>query len=517
MAILKQQVQVEVLGTKELDIPVRGDVKARFYKVNGINTIENEDYFSFTIVGETDEEDREILVTFDTPLIINGEMLKAKETQVDERMVEELYYHMAHHYMSGEDLESGMIALACTGDVGAYQRLAFYKNLDEKQLGLIRLEDLIKNPSKRYEKGKVPIQVAISKASLCLVELLQMIREDKESKLLWKYETPYSYIQMKNKMIDENYEFIYPESGYGVITQVTIGSKKLNLGVTTKVEGLVEEKDTGLKIGAAVCREYAIVVNGKLNIDTLWCELSQPLLKRLRKEKILKKPVHLRTKTIYGIDLRKLHITREHVLKWMTQQEIVKALYEIQVMGCKERVLKKILVDLEKEEMAETCTLLIEEARQLRKRFQIDEKGIYTPFQIEKRDDLPYKVYPATILEWKIEKFPAKKIEKEIWNDYERALEGEEDKRKWINQMMKGIHRDKKELKDRVNTIRIASALLGKELFMWEEISIKEKVETDKLLEMNAVIGGKIEISTKKIDDMILRQDRYTVLTRCTE
>ena len=151
------------------------------------------------------------------------------------------------------------------------------------------------------------------------------------------------------------------------------------------------------------------------------------------------------------------------------------------------------------------------------KKYRVDEKGLYHPIGVEKNNvSSDFQIYLAKVFEWKVEKYPKKKVELDIAEDYRSLFnDNEEDSMEIMWNEYKRLKVEQKEIENKVNIVRISSAILNKKIFIWEKEIEKEKKETDKFLDINTVVGGKIKISIKKINDISIRQDSYSLITRC--
>lgn len=493
--------------------------------------IHNEDYFLFEthmrhqVMQDSISLQREgenIIVTFDAPLVTDSAIKTTENEVVADEVVDELYYQLAFYHLMREDLESAEFALAQTGDVAAYEKVRNAYTFEEKGRSLEVLDQLLHNPHKRYEKGREELQVTLPEEEpLCLLEVLGMILENKEAKLLWKYDYPYKRIGMKRKEVPNGYRFIRPELGYGEVIDLSIGRKKLNIGVKVKIEGMVEELETGLKVGASVYRDYNLVIDGNVNTNELWCELPKEIVRCLRKEKLIKKTMKLRDRRVYTLNLTKLKATNKRMLKSMSLEEVVKSLYEIQLLECKEWALKKLRSELQ----ANTVTTEVEgqeqlgflqETQRIKERFRLDATHTYKPEKVEEDLSKPYEIYKAQVLEWKIQRFPSKKYQEEALAAYRDFLiaDHEADKQ-WLEETFKEVAREKRQKQQKVQLVRLACGLIGRPLCLWDSTKEKEKTETDKVLGVNAVVGGTVQIATKKVGEIQFRQDRYQILTKC--
>ena len=123
--------------------------------------------------------------------------------------------------------------------------------------------------------------------------------------------------------------------------------------------------------------------------------------------------------------------------------------------------------------------------------------------------------YLADILEWKVEKFQRKNEEIKVLDEYRKLMNDDigDSINRLINEL-KNIKEKKKSLEYKVNRVRLSSGILDKTIFFWEKEIEKEKKETDNILNINSVVGDKVKVSTKTINDVVIRQDSYKALIR---
>lgn len=461
-----------------------------------------------------------IIITFNDEIIINDKLIKTTKKIVSDEVLEDFFYSLALYHVKNEDIESGEVVIAQTEDLGAYAALANCHSFLEKGKVINLLTILIENKDKRFKKGKSKIKVQDpANEPLCLLEVLKEILEDEGSKLLWDYKYKYKRIGVKTKSIEDDYVFNYPKEGYGRVTSLSIGSKKLNIGVKVEVKGDVQNINSKLKLDAVVYRDYNLVVNGNINTTKLWCELSKPLKTKLRKEKLIKKTIKTEYNEVSIIDLTKLKATNKRLLKLLTQKELAEYIYEIEVLECKQTSLKSQIADLIKNHTLEESThqSLSHEESEVRKIFRVDENGIYKPLRVSHEEAGSFEIYPATVLEWKIDKFPRKKELDKLLAVYKdlRRHEARDDYEVLTHELYK-VKKELSRKRDVVNIIRLSCGLTGKSVFMWEDEIDKAKKESDKNLNMNMVVGEKMTVSTKIVDGILIRQNKYTVLTKCT-
>ncbi|MBU3131081.1 hypothetical protein KPL40_01345 [Clostridium gasigenes] len=492
-------------------------------------SITNNDYF---IINESTRKNKpeiikvlknngeNIIVVFNEEIIINDKKIKSIKKEISEEVLEDFFYGLALYHVINEDIESGEVAIAQTQDIGAYASLANCYSFLEKGKIINLLNKLIENKDKRFKKGKVNIKVqSLEEEPLCLLEVLKEILEDEESKLLWDYKYKYKRIGVKSKSIEDEYKFIYPKEGYGKIINFSIGSKKLNIGVKVEIKGEVQNTNNKLKLDAVVYRDYNLIVNGNINTTQLWCELSKKLKTKLRKEKIIKKTIKSEHHEISILDLTKLKATNKRLLKSLNKNNLAKAIYDIEILECKQWAVKKQIDELFKIGNVEKIDLIdmSKEEIQIRKMFRVDKKGTYIPLKVVHEETAACEIYTAKVLEWKIEKFPKKKEQENALAKYKELLKQESrDPYEVLRHELYIVKRELNKKRDLVNLVRLSSGLIGKSIFLWEEEFEKPKKENDKNLNMNMIVSEKMNVSIKNIDGIKIRQDKYNMLTKCT-
>lgn len=458
------------------------------------------------------------LVVFDEPLVINEQKIPlSKSKKLEEHVKEDCLYTLALYHVIHEDIESAEIALAQTGDLNAYTALNNCYSFVEKGKAINNLSIYISSPEKRFQKGKATIKVAaVEDEPICLLEVLQEILMDPDSQLLWDYSYKYKRIGTKTQPIEDQYQFIRPKVGYGEVVDLSIGSKKLNIGVKVKINGQILDTESKLKLDGHIFRDYNLVVNGNINTDLMWCKLSKKLKQKFRKEKLIKSVTKLYGEEIITLNLRKLKSTNKRLLKSLNIETIVEDLYQVETLKCKQWALKQLIKELGTKE-DELLQTLPEQQISIRSKYRVDEDGLYHPISTKTAcEELPYEIYPAKVLEWKIEKFPRKKTQEQALLDYNNLID--DNKESAVQRLRTELYTVKEEkhlLTYKINLVRLSCGLSGKNIFLWEKELEKDKTETDKVLNMNTIVGEKVTIATKTLNTITIRQDTYTVLTRC--
>ena len=526
----KESLEVEYLGGEKLQISEYENKMCNFYLIKKVSdkgedySIESNDYFitkeSRRMRGHRSiSYDKCEIVVFEDDLIINEEKFKAiKKNKIDEAIKEDFLYSLALYYIKNENIESGQEIIAQIGDIYIYNLLEKDFNIEEKIKVMNILTLCIDERSNRFKEGKLKIKAnSKNEEAECLIQILNEIMEDKESKLLWDYSYDYKRTTQKNYMIEDNYIFIRPKIGYGEIKDIVIGSKKLNIFAKVKIDGEVKNKENKLKLDSYIFREYTLVLNGKLNMGVMWCKLSNKLKAKYKKRKLIKSINNVFGEEIITLDLTKLDITNNKMLRLLDAECIAEYLWKIEELKIRQGIISNIIKDRYKNDKVNKNKYIVYGTSEIIKKYRVDQKGLYHPIGVEKNNvSSDFQIYLAKVFEWKVEKYPKKKVELDIAEDYRSLFnDNEEDSMEIMWNEYKRLKVEQKEIENKVNIVRISSAILNKKIFIWEKEIEKEKKETDKFLDINTVVGGKIKISIKKINDISIRQDSYSLITRC--
>lgn len=523
----KENLDISYLGSDKIQISKIEKKLCNFYKVKFSTEdkeilkfdIANKDFFilnTFTRNANIDKtqffanDEDIVMVVFDEELVVNKKRVKSRYKTVMNDIKEKFLYSLAVYHLKNDDVESAKVVIAQTGNINGYTFLENCKSLSDKNKIIEELTSYIREKSTMYESKKVNIKVINPEEESCLIEILEEIVQDKDSHLLYDYSYMYNRITSKTDMIEDNYTFIRPKFGYGEIVEIVIGSQKTNISVKVKVNGEVINKENNLKLDAYIFREYALVLNGYLNMDVIWCKLSKKLKSKYRRNKLIKSIDKIYGEEIVTLDLRKINITNERVLNSLTIDKIAESLYEIERLKVRQKVLRSLL----KEITINTNNISCEKKLEVLKKYRVNENGLYTPLAIEKNTS-DFSVYLADILEWKVEKFQRKNEEIKVLDEYKKLMN--DDIGDSINRLLnelKNIKEKKKSLEYKVNRVRLSSGILDKTIFFWEKEIEKEKKETDNILNINSVVGDKVKVSTKTINDVVIRQDSYKALIR---
>ncbi|MGL5646414.1 MAG: VWA domain-containing protein [Clostridium sp.] len=449
-------------------------------------------------------EDEVLICTFNEELKIENKIYNNKKLEKrKEGVIEDFLYRLTLSYLLNEDIQSAEICMAELKDVYGFSVLQNCYSFTELGRAINEVKNLVINKDKRFKKGKEAIN--LEEENICILEVLEKIIKDEESMLLWDYSTDYKRIGKITKRKEDRYKFIKPLVGFGEVVDIVIGSKKLNVGLLVKVKGEVIDTDTMLKLDGHVFRQYNLILNGNINTESISCTLSKELLKKFRKEKIIKEKNKFGEDIIYTLNLKKIKTANKRIMRSLTLEEIGEGLYEAEELKCKICVVKKRLEEANRKTTRKKITL----KESVRKRYRVNEVGMYKPISEGKEENFK-EIYKAKVLEWKIEGFKRKKTIEDGIKFY-REIKNEEE----LKIELKKLKERRNEILYKINLVRIAYGLLNTKTFLWEDEKEKIKIEMDKSLGMNTVVDEKITISTKKVNDIRVRQDKYEILTKC--
>ena len=484
-----------------------------FFIVNSSQRITN----PYTIKNLSKGKDN-LLVTFDSPLNIENMSIKSSNRPPTTSVIEDFLYSISLHHLFNGDIDSSEVTLSQTGDIYSFKLLSNCYSFLEKGKAINYLSKVIIDKTERFKEGTEEINVISTiDEPICLLEVLNEILTDEKSTLLWDYKYQYKRIGMKNILDEDRYKFTYDEAGYGNVLDINIGSKKLNIGVKVEINGEVKDLVSKLKLDSKMYKEYNLIVNGNINTSELSCILSRKLKIKLKKEGLIKKNIKWNNKIISIIDLTKVKTTNKRLLRSLSLETISSYLYDIQVLACKQWALNKHIKSLllstngEDIDLSDICS----EERDARVTFKVNDKGIFTPKSLTTDDDTPYEIYPARIMEWKIEKFPKKKEEEMAYEKYGEFITSDSKvSYSLLGDELIKIKKEKSTKQRLLNLVRISSGLIGKSAIQWDNEYEKPKKEYNKALNRNMIVNENVVISSKSIGDITIRQDLYEVLTK---
>lgn len=513
-----------------------GDIK-EFYKIvsgeiKRVNSFEevnlyinNDEYFVVPIFEKRNDpgiirnlevNKSNLIVVFDDDLNIEGKIIKASKKILNKNNTEEFSYALARYYAVLDDASNLERAIKISGDKNIYEAVSNCYSFMEKGRAIEILDEAINDTSRRFRLGKIKIKDDENSEPMCLLEVLQEIMNDDSCKLLWDHSHKYNRIGVKQRSIEDSYKFIRPSIGFGEVTSISIGEKKLNIAVKVKIDGAVQNEVSKLKLDACIYREYNLVSNGNINTDEICCILSKNAKSVLRKEKLIKSIIKVYDKEICVLNLKNIKVANKRSSDVIDDKTIAKYLYDIEILKCDIWALEKFLNEIFSDNKKNACLKgLCDEEIKVRQDFRVDENGIYYPVKIVKDNDTDYEFYISKIVDWKVDKFPKTKERNASLEKFKFFISGEmNDSHKRIKMKLVELKKEKVYKQNLVNIVKISSMLKGGNVFLWDSTTKRKKVETDPDIKMNVVVGQNINVSTKEINGVKIREDFYEVIKK---
>jgi hypothetical protein len=456
---------------------------------------------------------------------INGRtMTIPKNIEPSAELLDDFYYSLAKYYLQEEDVDNYEYILGLLGDTGLFESTQNCYSFLEKGNAVNKVAEAYENKALRFAKGRKPIDSTSASEKLCVLEILDRIMQDKDSMLYWDLQTPYRRITQATVSDESRLKFIRDENGLIPVANLSVGSEKLNIGIKVKISGVVKDMVSGLTKEASVYRDFNLINSGNVNVGFINCKLSEELYQDLFMEGILevnKQYSFVGGVTIYKINLEGIKSANKRILKSMSMTQIFEYLKSIEDLKCRQHALNKLVKEVlgDKDRIEFSDKLSFEEV-ELRKLFNIDENGIYVPEHVEKDEVSNFEIYPAIFSTWSI-KFPDKKIKEQYYNQYFSQVKIQEGNKESYDKLSKMLSEVKSELAKKnfaVNCSRIASSVMNKSPFVWTTEVEKDKKKTDKILQQNMIVTGKVRVSSKVFEDTqdILEQHRWIELIKCS-
>lgn len=458
-----------------------------------------------------------VWVVFDKPLVINQREIEIEMIELDQSMLRCFQFSYSICLLRQRKVEDATFQLVQTGQAQLYHQVLDGYSEFELVQSLQRLNQAYESTITKPLKGSFDNRANLLQVeSLCLLELLQYIMQDEGSNLWWDYEQFTHLIASK----DERYQFKRCPNEFGKVTHLQVGSKKINIGLKVKVIGQVEDVSTGLKIDAHIFRTIPLMVNGQIMMKELFCTLSESLKKTVKEAKLIKKQWVYQNREIIVLNLEKLKVTNHRIGMKMTDQDIATSLYEVQRLACQRYVLKRILHEFLSLQPASQKMKSSEQLRKLRIRRQygVSESGLFLPstttYETEHQSD---EMYPIAIIEWKVEGFQNKIEQQKAYEKYMYELNHQQSSPiNWLFNELEKVSVERQVLVDQVNLKRILTYLRRESFFYWDYQFEAKKVQMDGTLKRNVIQGGKMKVSIKKINQITIRENEYTVWVKCT-
>lgn len=458
-----------------------------------------------------------IIAVLDEDYVLDGKSY-ASSGDVSSDLFEDLLFSLGWNYVIEEDVEEAESIIAQTGDIAVYELVANCFSFQEKNKVLTKLQKILHKEESKFEKGKEVITI-LSEADepICLLELLHEILEDKDSSLVWSKDISYKRTSQKQISKEDNIKFKYDDKSFFPINSVSIGKDKLNIGVKVTYTGTSYDEDKEiLALPCKIYRDYILVLNGNINVPTIFAKLSNDLFQKFAKENLIKGSKIEDGVTYFEIDLTKIKSTNKRTRKLYTPKELAHALYDFEVTGAKQWALNQLLKELDYNDLDDNDTLS-EADKKLREYLRIDSTGCYKPLSVETDTLSATEMYSALFKTWTVEKFPKTKEQNNYKDIYANDIAGleREDAIKYLKDSLKQVKEERRSLGDTINIVRLSFGLQNKSPFMWEKTETKSKKATDKFSGQNMVIGEEVVINSTEIDGIRIKETNYNQLLKC--
>lgn len=382
-------------------------------------------------------------------------------------------------------------------------------------------------------------------SSLFLFDILKELVDDENSFILWN-DKEYKRIHKKYTKNESELVFIPNKDSYGIVTSFHIGNSKLNINVKVEIKGQVFNTKSKLKMDAKIYKDYCLVRNSFLNVEKLKIITNDSLFKKYELNKLVKNISTYDGKRIITLDLRDLNIINPIIVSNINTDNIVTNVYKLEELKIYQYVLKNYMKgivlkqNLKNEDLfklrryiysntyldinnikesyeGNTIEEPTKEEIEFRNKFKINELGIFKESNRKEFSYIVKEMYVATIIEWKIERFPRIQKQKSILKEVESLISKHNDSKEnllILNKKLKDIKELKKEIEENINLIRLYVTMNNKIIFNWEEYLKKEKRIFDNELNLNMVLNNVVTISRLFINNLIFRQDEYLLIIK---
>lgn len=458
-----------------------------------------------------------IIVVLDEDYKVDGKVYHSTG-DVNEDLFEDLLFSLGWNFIIEEDVEEAESIIAQTGDIAVYELVSNCFSFQEKNKVLTKLQKILYKEEPKFEKGKKVITVLSEEDEpICLLEILHEILEDKDSSLVWSKDIAYKRTSQKQISKEDNIRFKYDDKSFFPINSISIGKDKLNIGVKVTYTGKSYDVDKEiLELPCKIYRDYILILNGNINVPTIFAKLSNELFQKFAKENLIKSSKIEDGVTYFEIDLTKLKSTNKRTRKLYTPKELAHALYDFEVTGAKQWAINQLLKELNYSDLDDNETLS-EADKKLREYLRIDSTGCYKPLSVETDNLSATEMYNATFKTWAVEKFAKTKEQTKYKDMYANDIDSleREDAIKYLKDSLKQVKEERSALGDTINIVRLSFGLQNKSPFMWSKTETKSKKATDKFSGQNMVIGEEVVINSTEIDGIRIKETNYNQLLKC--
>lgn len=458
-----------------------------------------------------------IIVSLDEEYCVEGKAYPVTG-DVKLELFEDFLFSLGLNSIMEEDVEEAESLIAQTGDIAVYELVANCFSFQEKNEVLTKVQKILHKEDSKFEKGKQVIKVLSEEEEpICLLEMLHEILNDKESALVWSKDTPYKRTSQKQISKEDDIRFKYDDKALFPINSISIGKDKLNIGVKVTYTGVSYDINKPiLELPCKIYRDYILVLNGNINVPSIFAKLSNTLFQKFAKEGFIKGSKIENGVTYFELDLTKLKSTNKRTRKLYTPKELAHALYDFEVTGAKQWAINQVLKELNYSDL-EDNKVLTEADKKLREYLRIDSIGCYKPSSVETDNVSATEMYSALFKTWTVEKFPKTNEQNKYKDVYSKDIDGleREEAIGYLKKSLKDVKEERNSLGDKINIVRLSFGLQNKAPFMWSSTVSKSKKSTDKFSGQNMVIGEEVTINSAEVDSIKIKETNYNQLLKC--
>lgn len=447
--------------------------------------------------------------------VVNSELI-SENTDLSEDIpveIDSMYYILAKKHLIEEDINGfESIIKTLIGDLHLYKNIKDAYSFVEQGLALEKVNQMILNVDERFKEGRKFI-IDDDDKSLSVLDVICEIMNDEKSKLFWNRKDKYKRTGIKNENANNELRFIINEDkDLFDIVDCSISSEKLNVSVLVKYDG--KANNGSISRNCNMPRSYNIINNGNLNTRYIYAKLSESTYKSLIDNRI---KVTLFNDSVYKIDLKGLKTANKRIALDMKKDSLIEILIRLKENKCKQKILNKQIKELlDGESKLNYCSNLSDVDKEICKALNIDENN---NFRMEtKKSEDKFEVYPAIFMTWDV-KVNTKDIESKFKKELEESDVNNLNKEyqlKVLETIKKQIKADIRKDMFTINSVRIANAMVGVPIMIFDSLEEKNKTLNDKIMEQNMVIDGKVSVSTKIFDNTIFTQKKWLQLLKCS-
>lgn len=208
-----------------------------------------------------------------------------------------------------------------------------------------RISECIKSQNKRFLKGR-DVNYLPAKDSFCVLDFVDLLCNDENAYFYPRHEGfKYNKISVSTVPKDGYPEFVADKNNKCNFSTIVWNNSKLNLSVLMKLNGTVKLKKDYKKYGfdsnifkTFVWRNYTLVKDGFLNVDTLPISVSEETFKKLQKEGLINVDEKYSDRVLV-IDLTKIPVMNRAIAEGNTS---AKTLFNLSFESLKQKAALKV-------------------------------------------------------------------------------------------------------------------------------------------------------------------------------